>query len=496
MLFGAIGFLLGSAIGSELPSQFVTEWNWRVLVWWWLTWLLAVLLLTWIWHHPLITDLVALSVFLVIGSSYAIHTRHQLARVTVPLGQPISLTGRIRNFPRLIGTKQRFVIETSQFGRAVGIQIETSREPAYERDTRLTLMGKLLEPPTNPDFDYRYYLEGQGIIALLVRPDSVVIQETARPLWQRLNKLRGQIATSLQQVLPEPAASLALGLTLGIPPTIDPSLTTALKVTNLTHLAAVSGQNLSLTVMIIFGLIRRVWLRLAIFLSLLLLGLYVGLVGGEPSVARAATLVTFFVGAPLVGRPVEPLRLLLATAVCMTLINPLIITRDVGFQLSFAAFAGIVLLAPLLTRHLTWLPAWLAEIVSTILAATLAVLPVQLVVFGTVSFVGPLANFLVGFVVSFAMITSFGLALLTLINTVLGRLAAPLVYFPLNFLAQVALRGAAWPLANESLTLPPWLSTVLITAESLGFLVLSRFLVRFPWLTIASRSTSESERLR
>jgi competence protein ComEC len=279
----------------------------------------------------------------------------------------------------------------------------------------------------------------------------------------------------ITQILPEPAASLALGLTLGIPPTIDQQLAEAFTVTNLTHLAAVSGQNLTLTVMFVFGLIRLLWLRAAMVTSLAMLGIYVGLVGAEPSVTRAATLVGLLIIAPLVGRPIEPIRVLLVTAAAMAAVNPLVITRDVGFQLSFAAFAGILLLAPLLKRGFTRLPAWLAESLATVLAATLAVLPLQVAVFDNISFIGPLANFMVGIIVPVAMGLAFLVAGLSLISGPLTYVFALILYFPLVFISQVALIFASWPFASRTIGMNPYLTTVVIALELVGFFIIRTF---------------------
>ena len=491
LIFGAIGFLLGAALGAEISAPFIEIWDWSSLVWWWLCWLLGLALVAWMWRHQLLTCTVIFASLAICGFARASQVRANFAQIQISTGQEVTIEGRISDFPRLLGRTQRLTLKTTAFGRPIGILVETGREPIFERDSLIRVTGRLTRPRPSIDFDYPRYLEGQGIIGLLVRPDQIDPIGPPRPIWAWLNQLRSQITTSLEQALPEPAASLALGLTLGIPPTIDPDLTAALVRTNLTHLAAVSGQNLSLTVIVIFQLLRRLWLRAAIATTLLLLGIYLGLVGAEPSVTRAATMVTFLVCAPLVGRPVEPLRLLLATAAVMAATNPLIITRDVGFQLSFAAFAGILLLGPVLARALTKLPDWLAETVSTILAATLAVLPVQLIIFGSISFVGPLANFLVGFIVSFAMGASFVLAVFSLISVSLTQLLAPIIYFPLAYLEKVALGLSHWSLANREFVLQPMVSWGLVVAESIGFVALSRLLRRYPWLHPATMVDEE-----
>src|ERR671931_1726469 len=67
---------------------------------------------------------------------------------------------------------------------------------------------------------------------------------------------------------------------------------------------------------------------------------------------------------------------------------------DVGFQLSFAATMGLILLYPRIRSLLSRLPRWLAESLALTIAAELATLPIVLAVFQQVSLVSPLANLL------------------------------------------------------------------------------------------------------
>lgn len=475
----SLGFLAGIVIGAELPDHLARAWDWQLLVWWWLMWLLALVVLLKFSRHEKLPHLILASLAGVVAFGYAAEVHHRRQTMRAPAGETVTMTGRVSTFPEIVGREQRFIVRVDSLPEPIRIQIETGREPPFLRDEEVHMIGRLSFPPTGGTFDYRRYLEGQGVAALMVRPESIVEQNPPRMLWSAVNRLRNHIRYQLERWLSEPAASLALGLTLGIPPKIDPDLSVAFEKTNLTHLAAVSGQNLALTVLLIYKLIRRVWLRAAIVTTFLLLATYIGLVGAEPSITRAAVLVAAFLCQPLLGRRAEPIRLLLLTASVMAVFNPFVITRDVGFQLSFAAFAGILLVSPIIERWLHRLPGWLAETLATIGAATLAVLPIQLAVFGTMSPIGPLANLLVAAVVPFAMLSALVFGLIGGLLGPLAATAALVVYIPLDYLASLARSLGELPGAAHQFPLSTAVRAALVAAEGMVFLLIAKwYLVR------------------
>ncbi len=71
--------------------------------------------------------------------------------------------------------------------------------------------------------------------------------------------------------------------------------------------------------------------------------------------------------------------------------NPLLL-HDLGFQLSVAGTAGIVVFTPFFEHPLRWMPTVFRESTAVTLAAQLATLPLTMVGFGQISLIGPIAN--------------------------------------------------------------------------------------------------------
>lgn len=237
----------------------------------------------------------------------------------------------------------------------------------------------------------------------------------------RLERIRQQFITGVYSSLPEPAASLGLGYLIGIRSSIPATLTLALTITGLTHIVAVSGYNLT----IIVRAIRRVFGKLSryqnVILSAALIGIFVLCTGNNPSIARATIISLLGLVAWYYGREFRPILLILWGAVITAWISPTYVWGNIGWYLSFLAFIGILMVAPII-RRLIFKDNQLklfGGIVLETLCAQLMTMPYIIAIFGTVSLIALPANVLVLPLIPLAM-------LFTLIAGIAGAVAPAL----------------------------------------------------------------------
>lgn len=167
----------------------------------------------------------------------------------------------------------------------------------------------------------------------------------------------------------------------------------------LSHLSAVSGANVALVVGAVVALFFWASPRVRVAAAAVSLCAFVAIVGTEPSVLRA--LVTGCIGllAILLGRPGQAIAALAAGVIGLILIQPDLAVA-IGFALSVAATAGLLLLAEPLARRLastTIMSVWPAPIVRAIavaIAAHVVTVPVLALLIGEVSQVSLPANLL------------------------------------------------------------------------------------------------------
>ncbi len=285
------------------------------------------------------------------------------------------------------------------------------RYPAYEYGNVLKVRGELATPPQLDDFDYQNYLAHQGIHATMFYPKIEVLDtgQGFAPLgW--IYSLRGKLAASLAQALPEPQASLAQGVVLGMRGNIPQDLRDDFSRSGTAHLLAISGLHLGIMAGIMLGI--GIWLfgrryYLYVWLALVAVWLYTIITGMNPPVVRGAIMASLFLVAEALGRQRSAMVALTVAAAVMVGVHPYIL-GDASFQLSFLAMAGLVFIFPVIREWGRGLVSrWLGEegvlvaaanvVVDTwsaTLGAVIAIWPVVAYYFGIISLAGPLATFL------------------------------------------------------------------------------------------------------
>ena len=146
--------------------------------------------------------------------------------------------------------------------------------------------------------------------------------------------------------MPEREAALARGFVLGEDEEIDAATKEDFRRAGLSHLLAVSGQNVTLLALLAMPLLGALGipLRERLLWVLALIAVYVPVAGAGPSIQRAGVMGALGLLATLGGRRGSRLYALAVAAVVTLAIDPGI-AADVGWQLSFAAVLGILLLA-------------------------------------------------------------------------------------------------------------------------------------------------------
>src|SRR5262249_3914154 len=145
------------------------------------------------------------------------------------------------------------------------------------------------------------------------------------------NDVRHTLARGARS-LPPGRRALFTGFVLGDDRDEPPEVADDFAATGLTHLLAVSGENVAFVLALAGPLLRRLgWRgRLAVGLAVLLL---FGLVTRwQPSVLRAVAMAGLAMVATLTGRPQSPVRLLALAVAGLVLIDPLLV-MSLGFRL-------------------------------------------------------------------------------------------------------------------------------------------------------------------
>ena len=232
------------------------------------------------------------------------------------------------------------------------------------------------------------------------------------------NRVRGMLRSSAERSMDARHAALFTGLVIGDDARQDPSMVEEFRDAGLSHLTAVSGQNVAFVLLAAGPLLRRLspWARWSSTLALI--AGFAAVARGEPSVLRAGVMAALSATAFTVGRPVSPLRLLGLAVSGLVLVDPFLV-HSVGFWLSVGATAGVCALAPVIERRLPG-PSWLTMPLSLTIAAQAGVAIPALVVFGRLPAVALLANPAASAVAGFVMLAGIPSATASAMASELG----------------------------------------------------------------------------
>jgi len=218
----------------------------------------------------------------------------------------------------------------------------------------------------------------------------------------------------------------------------------------LTHLLAVSGQNVAFVLALAGPVLRRLrlWPRLGVTLGVIFL--FGVMTRFEPSVLRASAMAALAATVAMAGRPTSRVRMISAGVTILVLVDPLLV-HSVGFRLSVSAALAIVVLAPRITPVLPG-PAALREALGVTVAAQLGVAPMLLATFGPIPVASLPANLLAVPVAGLVMV--WGLTG-GMVAGVVGDPVASWLHAPtgvaLGWLELVADRAARAPLGELGL---------------------------------------------
>ncbi|MEU8682617.1 ComEC/Rec2 family competence protein [Streptomyces sp. NPDC048611] len=316
-----------------------------------------------------------------------------------------------------------------------------------------------------------------------------------------LQRLAGSLRAGLREVtggLRPDARALLPGLVVGDTSRVPPDLDDAFRATDLTHLLAVSGSNLTIVLALLVGpphlasraerrgLAPRLRLSLrgtAVIGGALALG-FVVVCRPDPSVLRAAACGLITLLAIGTGRRRSLLPALAAAVLLLVLYDPWL-ARSYGFLLSVLATGALLLLAPRWSAALQRrrVPPRLAEVIAAAAAAQAVCAPVVAVLAARVGLVAVPCNLLAELAVAPATVLGFAALAAAPIVPPVAQAVAWCAGWPAEWIAGVARTGAALPGAEFAWP-GGWAGGLALAAATVVLVPVGRRVLRRPWLCV------------
>ncbi|OGM91211.1 hypothetical protein A2755_02300 [Candidatus Wolfebacteria bacterium RIFCSPHIGHO2_01_FULL_48_22] len=361
----------------------------------------------------------------------------------LPLGAEISIEGTVRSYPRLSEFGKGFILST-RHGNAQ-VYMPFSQEVEYGDRFVLSGVPEALG-------ETQQYLT-KDLVQGIVKSPRVITYTKGDPSPMRiLFKVRTSIRDTFVKILSYDQASLATGLLIGGGSVaFSPELKTAMQNSGTTHIVALSGYNISMISIWLFGLLGMFLKRNTTFwATIIILLVFTLMTGAEASIVRAAIMGMLMISSQYLGRVYDFRQSAVAVGCMMLVASPYAIRYDAGFTLSFLSLFGIVYIAPLLVK-LTH-----CKVLAETLAAQMAVMPVLVFLFDGFSPVGVLANVLILPLVPLVMGISFCVGIVGIVSVTIGSIASLAVQPALAYMLEVIQ-------VFGSFERVPWTKSILVT---------------------------------
>ena len=228
--------------------------------------------------------------------------------------------------------------------------------------------------------------------------------DAGNPVARASNRVRATIERAAD-ALPEPDGALYRGLVIGDDRDQPRDMIDRFRASGLSHLTAVSGQNVAFVLAACGPLLVRMRPFTRWVLTVGVIAWFVALTRFEPSILRAGVMAGLSATAFVTGRERSPVRILAIAVTALSLIDPLL-AWSIGFWLSVGATAGVCTVGPWLAQRLAMFGP-LALPLGITLGAQLGVMIPSMLVFGRLPLVSVVANLLAVPVAGFVML--FGL---------------------------------------------------------------------------------------
>jgi competence protein ComEC len=358
----------------------------------------------------------------------------------------VSISGKIVQEPQETEKTEKFIVKIDEFNTKIIVYARKGSDFKY--GDRVSVEGTLALPGSSFDnsdtgfsvSNYQNYLEKDGILAEIFWPDIKLIKNGNKSIlgyfYSAIFGLKERARQSIRQNFSYSYSIVAEGMILG-DKTMPDDMKEMLNSSGLSHAIVVSGSHIVIISSILMSLLLLLgfWRGQAFYLSSFLIFVFVAMVGFQPSSVRAGVTGFIFLLAQKVGRKYAGFRALAFACAIMLLQNPLLLSRDIGFQLSFASAAGLFFFYAFFKNKLSfkflsasWHSPFLEKIIGFFLEAGCATLsayvfslPILAINFGRFPMLSVFANIFALPVVYWIMIFGF-------LTAILGAVYIPLGY--------------------------------------------------------------------
>ena len=266
-------------------------------------------------------------------------------------------------------------------------------------------------------FDYREYLKTKNIYGIITSKNTKLIKEKNENIINILaNETATKIKENIKKILPEKQANLLTGILIGDKTNLNKDVQEDFKNSNLAHMLAISGAHVSYIILGLTFVLNKIGKKISKILTIIFLIFFTILTGMTPSVQRAVIMSIYILIGNLLHKKPNILTSISLSMLILLIENPYNLF-DVGFQLSYAGTAGIILLNKKIKikKSKIKIIQKIKEMIVVTLSANIMIIPIMMLHYNTISFTFLISNILASPILGIIIILGFIIVLISFI---------------------------------------------------------------------------------
>ena len=320
---------------------------------------------------------------------------------------------------------------------------------------KIEFTGQFIEPSStrnNGGFDYKAYLKTLKVYGN-VKADKIQIieNEKGNPIFLVANKISLEVKEKISSLMSKETYSIICGILLGDKSEIEEDIQERFKISNISHILAVSGMHVSYIIIGINLILKPcIGKRKTKFITIILLMMYMLITGLSPSVVRASIMGILVMGAGIIHRKNDIWTSISISLFLILVYNPFLIS-NIGLQFSYLGTIGIIVfhknvlkaLKRIKIKNKKWKYRFnrkviiasnkIKEILSVTISAQLAIIPLMIYHFNMFGTYFLLSNLLISVIIGPIIILSAVIVILSFIFYPLAKISS----FILEILIQI-----------------------------------------------------------
>lgn len=356
----------------------------------------------------------------IISILYVFLLNNKYEKVYKEFPKKITTTAIIVSQPK--ETEYYYSFEVKVKNKKFIMYLEKNNTLNFQYGTKIKIEAEYTKPQEARNykgFNYKEYLKTKKIYgSFKVNKIEIIKENNINIFMQYSNKIRNKIIETIKVILPEETEGLIIGILIGENSEISDQINENFRKSSLSHIVAISGSHITYIILgLSFILTKSKFPKKGIYiLTINALILFMFITRFSPSVVRACIMGIIMLFSKVVYRKLDIFNSIAISLLIILINNPFAI-RDVGLQLSYVGTLGILFLNnPIKNFFKKYINEKIAEIVSTTISAQIAILPITIINFNTISTMFIISNL---FAVPLSgIITLYGYA-----NTIIGMVS-------------------------------------------------------------------------